>query len=143
MPPNISVYGFADDHTAITPFKPTPAAETLAISELQDCAIIINDWMNANKLKMNTSKTEFIMFGSRPQLNKCSTKVITICGDQIKLQPCIRYLGAFLDDTLNFKEHVKRKCQTAMFNYFKIKSIRKFLTKEVTEVLCLSLVFLP
>ena len=26
----------------------------------------------------------------------------------------IRYLAAILDETLNFKEHVKRKCRTAM-----------------------------
>ena len=53
---------------------------------------------------------------------------------------CIRYLGVFLDDTLDFRDHIKRKCQTAMLNYFKIKSIRKYLTREATEVLCLSLV---
>ena len=81
------------------------------------------------------------MFGSRQQLDNCSTNEILVCGDNIELQNCIRYLGAFLDDTLDFKYHIKRKCQTAMLNYFKIiKSIRKYLTKEATEVLCLSLV---
>ena len=41
----------------------------------------------------------------------------------------------FLDDTLDFKDHIKRECQAAMLNYFKIKSIRKYLTREDTEVL--------
>ena len=83
------------------------------------------------------------MFGSCPQLNKCTTEEITVCGDKIKSQSSIRYLGAFLDETLNFKEHVKRKCRTAMLNYFKIKSIRKYLTKDATEILVLSLVISP
>ena len=96
--------------------------------------------MKSNKLKMNTSKTEFIIFGSRKQLDRCSTKLININGDEIKLEHCIRYLGAFLDETLNFKEHIKRKCRTAMINYLRIKSIRKYLTKEATEILVLSLV---
>ena len=96
--------------------------------------------MNENKLKLNTSKTEFIMFGSRPQLNKCRTKNIEIAGDKIESESCIRYLGAYLDETLNFKEHIKRKCRTAMLNYLKIKSIRKYLTAEATEILVLSLV---
>ena len=96
--------------------------------------------MSNNKLKMNASKTEFIVFGSRPQLNKCTTEEITVCGDKIKSQSSIRYLGAFLDETLNFKEHVKRKCRTAMLNYFTIKSTRKYLTKDATEILVLSLV---
>ena len=58
---------------------------------------------------MNASKTEFILFGSRKQLNKCITNKILICGDSIKLQNCIKYLGVFLDDTLDFKEYIKRK----------------------------------
>jgi hypothetical protein len=140
VPPSISIFGFADDHTANIRFQPTKRNEENAIQELSNCARVINDWMNGNKLKMNSSKTEYIMFGSRQQLSKCKTKEIDICGDKVKVQKCIRYLGAFLDETLNFKEHVKRKCKSAMFNYFKIKSIRKFLTKEATEILVLSLV---
>lgn len=141
IPPSISLYGFADDHTAIKSFKPLSAVvESQAIQELEECALTINTWMKENKLKMNTSKTEFIMFGSRQQLCKCDTKTICIAGDEVKSGSCIRYLGAFLDETLNFKEHVKRKCRTAMLNYFRIKSIRKYLTKEAAETLVLSLV---
>lgn len=80
------------------------------------------------------------MFGSRQQLYKCVTTSINIANDNIEKQKCIRYLGAFLDETLNFKEHIKRKCRTSMLNFFKIKSIRKYLTREATEILCLSLV---
>ena len=66
--------------------------------------------------------------------------MIDIAGDKIESECSIRYLGAFLDETLNFKEHVKRKCRTAMLIYFRIKSIRKYLTSEATEILVLSLV---
>ena len=140
IPPSVSVYGFADDHTANIRFEPSSgASENIAIEKLEHSAVVINDWMNKNKLKMNTSKTEFIMFGSKQQLKKCTTDVININGDNIKPESCIRYLGAFLDERLNFKEHVKRKCRTAMLNYLRIKSIRKYLTKEATEILVLSL----
>ncbi|KAH3811837.1 hypothetical protein DPMN_140252 [Dreissena polymorpha] len=62
--PSIKVYGFADDHTANKRFKPTSSSvERTAIQELESCALVINNWMNENKLKMNASKTEFIMFG--------------------------------------------------------------------------------
>ena len=140
VPPTISVHGFADDHTANKRFKPIPTEESGAIQELQEAAVLINDWMNGNKLKMNNSKTEFILFGSRQQLTKCSTNKINICGDIVKSQSYIKYLGAFLDESLSFKEHVKTKCKAAMLNYLKIKSIRKYLTREATETLVLSLV---
>ena len=59
IPPSISVYGFADDHVAQKRFKPTSReVEVRSINELEQCAISINDWMNNNKLKMNSSKTE-------------------------------------------------------------------------------------
>ena len=35
-------------------------------------------WMNSNRLKMNDSKTEFIMFGYAAQLRKCVTNAIHI-----------------------------------------------------------------
>ena len=140
IPPHISVYGFADDHTANIRFTPTPSMERKAIQDLQDCTITINNWRNGNKLKMNNSKTEFIMFGSRKQLDKCVTESVVIINDAIPKQKFIRYLGAFLDKTLNLKKHITRKCKTAMLNYFKIKSIRKYLTSEATEILVLSLV---
>ena len=57
--------------------------------------------MNAKKLKINALKTEFILFGNRQQLNKCSTIEILDCDDSIEIQNCIRYLGAFLDDNLD------------------------------------------
>ena len=141
IPSTISVYGFADDHTANKRFNPTSKRNEInAIRELEECAIDINNWMNANKLKMNSSKTEFILFGSKRQLEKCTTKSIIINENEIESVKCIRYLGAFLDENLNFKDHVNKKCRTAMFNYQKIKCIRKYLTTEATEVLVLSLV---
>lgn len=138
VPPSISVHGFADDHTANRRFK--PSQEAIAIQELSEFAADTNDWMNANKLKMNSTKTEFIECGSRQQLDKCEVEEINICGDSVVKQHCIRYLGAFLDESLSFKEHIKRKCRTAMFNYFKIKSIRQYLSSDATETLVLSLV---
>ena len=65
---------------------------------------------------MNASKTEFTNFGSRQQLNMCTTNDILVCGDSIKLKNCIRYLVVFLDDTLylTFKtisnENAKLQC---------------------------------
>ena len=53
---------------------------------------------------------------------------------------CICYLGAFLDENLTLKEHVKGKSATSIRNFYKIKKIRKFLTAQATEMLVLGLV---
>jgi len=89
---------------------------------------------------MNTSKTEFILIGSRLQLQKIDTNEINIAGDLIQREPTIRYLGAFLDESLSFKKHVSMKCRFAKLNFFRIKNIRKYLTRQSAEILIVSLV---
>jgi hypothetical protein len=71
--PSFPVFGFADDHTANKLFK-LPLEAASAIEDLEKSAVDINKWMNGNKLKMNNAKTEFILHGSRQQLEKCNRK---------------------------------------------------------------------
>ena len=52
---------------------------------------------------------------------------------------CICYLGAYLDENLTLKEHVKMKSATSIRNFYKIKKIRKLLTAQAIEMLVLGL----
>ena len=67
--------------------------------------VTIKQWMDAVRLKMNPSKTEFILFGNEIQLRKCHTSQIQVDGDLIVRTSTIRYLGAWMDTNLNFKTH--------------------------------------
>ena len=109
---NISLYGFADDHTARASFVPKNNEENEVISEISACAADINGWMNSNKLKMNNSKTEFILVGSQKQLKKCVTESIDIVGETVNRSACVRYLGSWIDEALSFDTHVSNKCAT-------------------------------
>ena len=65
---------------------------------------------------MNASKTEFILFGSRQQLEKCMTKQLEVDGEYITQTDHIKYLGAYLDNNLNLNSilitNVKLLCGT-------------------------------
>ena len=89
---------------------------------------------------MNDRKTEFIMFGSRMMLTKCTTTDININGTSVKRENIIRYLGAWLDSVLSFKHHVKTKCKSAMLNLVCIKRLRPSLTVEAANILVMGLV---
>ena len=82
--------------------------------------------MDCNKLKMNCSKAEFILFGSRQQINKCSTTSLHINGDRVDGAGSIKFLGAMFDESLNSKNHVNTKCKTAMMNFHKIRLLRPY-----------------
>ena len=80
----LKINGFADDHSINISFKAKDHdLEKSCIIRLENCVVAINDWMNQNRLKMNSDKTDFILFGSPKLLPSCSTDNINVCGDQV------------------------------------------------------------
>ena len=138
-----NVYGFADDHSVWDSFKAKDRADELeCIGRLEDCAVDLKQWMDQNRLRMNSKKTEFILFGSSVQLAKCTTESLNVNGEIIPMVNMVKQLGVFLDQNLNFKHHIMTKCTTAMASLAKIKGIRNYLTKEAAETLVLSMAIL-
>ena len=56
----------------------TFAAKTVSNidSNLNEDLSRVNNWLTANKLTLNTSKTEFMMIGSRQRLNTFGLKLM-------------------------------------------------------------------
>ena len=100
----------------------------------------IKDWMDSNRLKMNVTKTEFIMYGSKKQLQKCTTKTLKVNDDMVPASETIKYFGAWLDQHLSFKIHIMKKCQRAMMNLQRIKTIHHMLSLEACHQLMLGCV---
>ena len=72
---SIDLIGFADDHVKKKDFLASKGNnEDDTIHQLQDCCSKVKNWMDHNRLKMNSNKTEFILIGSKQQLQKCYTK---------------------------------------------------------------------
>jgi hypothetical protein len=135
---NIDLHGYADDHALKIKCLLTKN-ETIAVSTLGKCSKQIENSMDGNRLKMNTSKTEFILFGSKHQIKKCHTNSILVDKENIKKSTKM-YLGVHLDENLPLKDQIKMKCKSAMWHLQRIKSIRNILTKEVCEALIVGLV---
>ena len=140
IPKHLTISGFADDHSIRDVFQASNRqAEQRSMQNLEQCMLNIKHWMDQMCLKMNPSKTEFIYFGYPRQLQKCTENNINIAGDLIIRSEVVRYLGVWLDSSLNFKHHVRKKCQCAMINFFCIRSIHHLLDSDTTANLCLSL----
>ena len=98
--------------------------------------------MNLVRLKMNNSKSEFIIIGNMTQVDKCNSDGLRIEDDIVNRSQTVKYLGAWLDRELTLKTHVKKKCAGAMLNLQRIKNIWKFLDwdscTKLVVCLCLS-----
>ena len=140
IPPCMTLSGFADNHSIRGSFPARfPTAEKRTISTMEDTLTKIADWMTSMQLKLNSEKTEFILFGSQQMLRHASTEHLNFGTTPIQRSNLIKYLGGHLDASLTFKEHVKQKCKAAMLNFIKIKAIRHSLTTAACHTLVLML----
>ena len=100
----IGYHVYADDTQLYISFKCKPPFQT--ISKLNRYLSDIRRWMITNKLKMNYSKTGFIVFRS-PQ-RKCDLSGLSVnVGESMITQSSkVRDLGVIFDQFLNFDDHI-------------------------------------
>ena len=100
------------------------------------------EWMNSVVLKMNNSKSKFLIFGDKTTVDKCISDGLRIEDGIVNRSQTVKYLGAWLDRELTLKTRVKKKCASAMLNLQRIKNIWKFLDRDsctkLAVCLCLS-----
>ena len=96
---NINMILFADDTTL--------TISDSSLSDLSDYATVelnsINDWINANKLTLNTDKTEFLITTNRSISNNTN---IGFQGASIVPSSSCKYLGVMIDNKLTFRDHI-------------------------------------
>ena len=63
-------------------------------------------WLAANKISLNSSKTEYILFRHKLKSVKYQLK-IKINGNKLYPSSSIKYLGIILDEHLSWKNHIK------------------------------------
>ena len=94
-------YHFADD-THLLNFAST--LYSLCSRVNADLRVLV-EWLNANKISLNASKTEFLIFRSvRKDLNHVPR--LKIAGKIVIPSKSVKYLGVYLDEHLSWKPHV-------------------------------------
>jgi hypothetical protein len=72
----------------------------------------VHKWLLANKLTLNTEKTEFIIVGSRQKINDMPSVPHIIIGNQIINQVSSKkVLGVIINDQLKWHDHNDAQCK--------------------------------
>lgn len=111
-----------------------------ATEKLQNCILDIQKWMTANKLKLNTEKTEFLVIGSAHALKSHSGLTLKVGSSVVKSVNAVRNLGVVMDNTLSMVDQVKGLCRTLNYQLRNIARIRRFLNEESCHHVVRSLV---
>ena len=70
----LELNGFADDHSVQRSFKAKSREDEYSmITTTEKLMLKIKEWMDVVRLKMNESKTKFMLLGSKQHLKKCTT----------------------------------------------------------------------
>ena len=111
-----------------------------ALISLEKCITEIKAWMKTNLLKLNDSKTEVILCGSKHHLKNHGQISIKVGECSISSVSSVRNLGAFFDETMSMDDFVKKKAIAIHLQLRKIQRIRKFLSIDACKSLVQALV---
>ena len=97
----VSYHAFADDTQMYLHCRCNDTAS--AINRLEHCGTDIGRWMSANRLKLNTGKSELLWAGSRYNISslKCSDLNLQLGADTISPSDQVRVLGVTLSSDLS------------------------------------------
>ena len=107
--------------------------DEIALNAMRDCIKDLKDWMIRDQLKLNDDKTEFLLIGTKQQLEKVNFSSITVGDALIEATSEVRNLGSWFDSHLNMSIHISKLCASAFCHLYNIGRIRKFLRGFVTS----------
>ena len=99
---------------------------------------ILTDWFRANKLSLNVSKTNFMLFTNS---NHNKTYSLQLAGQQITQSQCVKFLGMHIDNCLKWDKHIKKMKQKISQSMYAIIRARSILTRENLMTLYYSMVY--
>ena len=131
-----SVHVYADNTQIYFSFRPSSIhSEINIVSVIEKCIADVRSWFVGNRLMINDAKTDFLIIGTRQQLEKTFIESIIIGDAIIKPLESVRNLGSWFDAHMRMNVHIGKICSKAFRGLYNIRQIRKFLTVESTKTL--------
>ena len=109
--------------------------EQTDVEKLELCLSEMKSWLGNNFLKLNPTKTEILLVGSRSNLAVLPRLTVTIDDCNLVSHDSVKNLGVVFDSAMSMNLFVSEKCKV-ISNYLRaIARIRKTLTFEATRLL--------
>jgi hypothetical protein len=125
---------YADDTQIYVAFESDDPKQ--ALDKLNACLRDIRSWMIQNKLKINDSKTEFLILASPNAYSKLNSDLeLHVGNSHIKPAPSAKNLGVIFDKHLQMEAQVTGICRSANFHLRNIGAIRHLLTDSSSQKL--------
>ena len=116
------VYHFADDNTSLKKLN----------KNINHDLKLLCEWLRANKISLNSSKTELILFRSKQKtINKNLN--FRISGQKLHPQTSVKYLGVQIDEHFTFHTHLKTLVQKLSRAVGMLAKVRHYVPQDTLK----------
>ncbi|KAF2345258.1 Reverse transcriptase domain, partial [Trinorchestia longiramus] len=106
MPSNTRISLYADDAQIAMTSAPAKLIQTKSNAEIYFKHA--KSWYDQNGLKLNASKTQYIIFGSKNTIKKLPNLTLILGNDIIEPVGKVKNLGVWFDQNMSFPSHVEK-----------------------------------
>ncbi len=129
-----NIHMYADDTQFYMSFKVHESEEALRRMEL--CVDEVREWMSKNMLKLNDSKTEFLLISKKTRTDTVSNIMsINIGSTSVPAVPKAKNIGCTIDTNLSMEAQVNSVVQSCYASLYTISKIRSFITTDAAATL--------
>ena len=131
---DINHHLYADDTQMYMSLSVSNAKESL--EKLQYCLMGVSAWMTGSKLKLNPSKTECLLIGTKLQREKFLKNFpCLLLGQDTNPSTSAKKNSVLFDSSLNFRKHISQTCMACFYHIRDLRRIRKSLAKQIAVAL--------
>ena len=98
----------------------------------------LGKWMNANKLTINQSKSNFSLFTTQKLKSKFKLKMNN---NDITKSDSVKYLGVIIDNKFIWKTHIEHICSEIAGGSWALTRLRKYVSKQTLIKIYYFLIF--
>ena len=136
--PDAHVIQYADDTQVLVSGGKGDIAALIA--RMEGSLASLDVWFRANALKVNASKTQLMVFGSRQNLRGVPMIEVRFRGETLCPEQKTRNLGVIFDPTLSWDDHVTHVVHKCFGMLICLSHIRHYLPQRVIPVIVHGLV---
>ena len=126
---NVSYHLYADDAQVYISTAPEELDD--AIRRLESCIADVQLWMNRRQLKMNDTKTEFVVL--RNKSLRIQPPCLRVGNHNITPSDSVRNIGVTFDNHMDMEQHVKNMCRQAFIQLRHISRLRPVMDRRTLE----------
>ncbi len=132
-------HSYADDTVLYMDFEVKSRANLITtVDKLERCMQDVVTWMGDNRLKLNTGKTEAVIFGAGQHVSRNID--IRVGEATVTPSQSLRNLGVIIDKDMHVTQQISTTCRATYYNLRRINKIKRYMNGNALKMVVHSII---